>query len=62
MTPYLKDLVSKISNEKEIFFSEEDKRKEYADKFRRPHPSYQVGDQVLHKSHIISSTDKGISS
>lgn len=59
MTPYLKDLVSNISN---AIFSEEDKRKEYADKFRRPHPSYQVGDQVLHKSHIISSTDKGISS
>ncbi|XP_077290036.1 uncharacterized protein LOC143913872 [Arctopsyche grandis] len=58
ITPYLKNLADDLIQAKETIEKRQDHSKLYADQTRRPHPSYQLGDLVLLRTHILSHAKK----
>lgn len=62
ITPYLKKFVDSLISVKERVESQQDRRKECADKSKRPAEVFEVGDQVLLKSHVLSSASKNVTS
>lgn len=43
---------------REVYEQQQDVRKEYADTKRKPSASYQEGDLVLVKTHVLSNASK----
>ncbi|XP_071055047.1 uncharacterized protein [Onthophagus taurus] len=62
MTPYLKRFVSRLVDVAENVQKEQERRKQYADIYRRPAPDYQPGQMVLIRSHELSKGSKGFTS
>ena len=62
ITPSLAMLANTLQEARETHEVAQDKRKEAADKQRRPGENYQVGDLVMIQTHILSNAAKGISS
>lgn len=62
ITPYLKNFVNTFIAVRERVEAQQDRRKECADKSFVPAEIFEVGDQVLLKSHVLSSAAKNITS
>lgn len=62
ITPYLKRFVNSFIAVRERVEAQQDRRKECADKSTRPGEVFEVGDQVLLKSHVLSNAAKNITS
>ncbi|KAG6461941.1 hypothetical protein O3G_MSEX012944 [Manduca sexta] len=60
ITPYLRKFVKSLSAIRERVEIQQDKTKKYADQSRRPAESFQVGDLVLLKSHVLSNAPKNV--
>lgn len=61
ITPKLMQLANTFERAKEVHEMEEEKRKELADKLRRPRPAYKPGDMVMVTLHPLSHASKGYS-
>lgn len=61
ITPYLLQLKECLVDAKQHLMREQDKRKEVADKHRKP-ATFKVGDKVLVRTHVLSKKDKGYTS
>ena len=61
ITPYLKKFVNSLISVRERVEAQQDQRKDCADKTKRPAEVFEVGDQVLLKSHVLSNASKNIS-
>lgn len=59
ITPYLKKFLDSLVTIRDKVEKEQDRRKDYADKSRKSE-DYNVGDQVLVKSHVLSNATKGL--
>ncbi|XP_047991405.1 uncharacterized protein LOC125230317 [Leguminivora glycinivorella] len=62
ITPYLLKLSDDLIKAQEHNLQQQERRKTYADQKRRPHESYNIGDKVLLKTHVLSNQIKGITS
>ena len=62
ITPKLLALADTLREARERQEMQQDRRKEYVDKHRRPGPSYKTGDKELVETHTLSNANKGISS
>lgn len=60
ITPYLKKFVSSLIAVRERVDAQQDRRKQCADKARKPGEVFDVGDQVLLKSHVLSNAARNI--
>lgn len=62
ITPYLRKFVNSFSAVRERVETLQDKAKGYADRSRRPIETFNEGDMVLIKSHVLSKSAKGLTS
>lgn len=62
ITPYLKNFVNTYIAVRERVETQQDQRKEFADRSRKPGDIFEVGDKVLLKSHVLSNSAKKITS
>ncbi|KAJ0171401.1 hypothetical protein K1T71_012951 [Dendrolimus kikuchii] len=60
ITPYLRQFLNSLASIRERVEVQQDKAKTYADASRRPSDSFQVGDLVLMKSHLLSKGSKDL--
>lgn len=60
ITPYLRKFTNNFSAIRERVENQQDKTKEHADQSRRPADTFQVGDLVLLKSHVLSNAAKNV--
>ncbi|XP_063635205.1 uncharacterized protein LOC134805954 [Cydia splendana] len=61
ITPYLRSFISSLSAVRDRVEAQQDRRKEHADKSRQPGDVFDVGDNVLIKSHVLSNASKNVS-
>ncbi|KAJ8976613.1 hypothetical protein NQ317_019818 [Molorchus minor] len=62
VTPYLIKMADVIKETRDVVEHEQDRRKEYSDKKRRPAPEIQVGDLVWVRTYILSKSSTGTTS
>ncbi|XP_062524529.1 uncharacterized protein LOC134198871 [Bombyx mori] len=62
ITPYLRKFVNSFSAVRERVETLQDKAKGYADRSRRPIETFNEGDMVLIKSHVLSKSANGLTS
>lgn len=62
VTPYLLKLADTLKETKEVIETQQDRRKLIKDRHRREGDAFEPGDLVLLKTHVLSSTKKGVSS
>lgn len=60
ITPYLKSFVNSLISVRERVEAQQDRRKECADKSKTSAEVFDVGDQVLLKSHVLSNAAKNV--
>lgn len=60
ITPYLRSFINSLSAVRERVELQQDQSKRVADRSRRPSPTYEVGDKVLVRSHVLSQSSKGL--
>lgn len=61
ITPYLESFINRLVSVRERVEAQQDRRKECADKSKKPAEVFEIGDQVLLKSHVLSNAAKNIS-
>ncbi|GFV79160.1 uncharacterized protein TNCV_1817071 [Trichonephila clavipes] len=59
ITPYLKKFTKFFTQIRELVEEQQDSRKFYADKKRKPAPTYQPGEHVFVESHPLSNAAQG---